>query len=66
MGSTCNIPANPCRSLLELCLRGAQWPNELLDRALAVDEGRAFLARHGVAGLLITPDLERYATDDFP
>ena len=44
MGSTCNIPANPCRSLLELCLRGAQWPNELLDRALAVDEGRAFLS----------------------
>ncbi|MEQ1932524.1 MAG: hypothetical protein ABL962_01405 [Fimbriimonadaceae bacterium] len=44
MGSTCNIPANPCKALLDLCLRGVQWPNELLDRALAVDEGRAFLS----------------------
>ena len=25
-----------------------------------------FLERHGVAGLLVTPNLERYATDDFP
>jgi hypothetical protein len=30
--------------LLEHCLQGEDWPSELLDRALAVDQGRAFLA----------------------
>ena len=35
---------NTCNQLLEYCLRGEQWPDELLDRALAVDEGRAFLS----------------------
>jgi len=33
-----------CSELLDYCLRGEQWPDELLDRALAVDEGRAFLS----------------------
>jgi len=35
---------NTCNELLEYCLRGEQWPNELLDRALAIDDGRAFLS----------------------
>jgi hypothetical protein len=33
-----------CSQLLGYCLRGEPWPEELLDRALAVDEGRAFLS----------------------
>ena len=35
---------NTCNELLEYCLRGEPWPDELLDRALAVDEGRALLS----------------------
>jgi len=35
---------NTCNQLLEYCLRGEPWPDELLDRALAVDEGRALLS----------------------
>ena len=35
---------NTCNVLLEYCLRGEPWPNELLDRALAVDQGRALLS----------------------
>ena len=35
---------NTCSELLEYCLRGQPWPDELLDRALAVDEGRALLS----------------------
>ena len=35
---------NTCNELLEYCLRGDPWPDELLDRALAVDEGRALLS----------------------
>ncbi len=35
---------NTCSELLEYCLRGEQWPDELLDRALAIDDGRAFLS----------------------
>ena len=37
MGSICN-------ELLDYCLRGEAWPLELLDRALAVDQGRALLS----------------------
>ncbi|MGD1091702.1 MAG: hypothetical protein ABSB35_06870 [Bryobacteraceae bacterium] len=33
-----------CNELLGYCLREQEWPAELLDRALAVDEGRAFLS----------------------
>jgi ADP-heptose:LPS heptosyltransferase len=36
--------ANTCNDLLEYCLRSEQWPNDLLDRALEIDEGRAFLS----------------------
>ena len=36
--------ANTCNELLEYCLRGEPWPEDLLERALAVDEGRAFLS----------------------
>jgi hypothetical protein len=32
------------QELLERCLRGEAWNDELLSRALAVDEGRAFLS----------------------
>lgn len=35
---------NTCNELLEYCLRGEQWPDELLNRALAIDDGRAFLS----------------------
>ena len=35
---------NTCSELLEYCLRGDPWPDDLLDRALAIDEGRAFLS----------------------
>jgi hypothetical protein len=35
---------NTCSELLELCLRGEQWSPSLLDQALQVDEGRAFLS----------------------
>ncbi len=35
---------NTCNELLGFCLRGEQWPDDLLDRALAVDDGRAFLS----------------------
>ena len=35
---------NTCNELLEYCLRGEQWPDELLDRALTIDGGRAFLS----------------------
>jgi hypothetical protein len=33
-----------CSGLLEKCLRGEPWTDDLLTRALAVDEGRAFLS----------------------
>ncbi len=36
--------ASTCNELLEYCLRGEEWPSDLLDRALAVDDGRAFLS----------------------
>ena len=35
---------NTCNELLEYCLRGEPWPDELLGRALAIDDGRAFLS----------------------
>jgi hypothetical protein len=35
---------NTCNELLEYCLRGEPWPDDLLDRALAVDQGRALLS----------------------
>ncbi len=37
MGSICN-------ELLGYCLRGEEWPSELLDRAIAEDDGRALLS----------------------
>jgi hypothetical protein len=36
--------ASICNELLAGCLRGETVPDDLLDRALAVDEGRAFLS----------------------
>ncbi|MDP9114480.1 MAG: hypothetical protein M3O20_12475 [Acidobacteriota bacterium] len=35
---------NTCNELLDFCLRGEQWPDDLLGRALAIDDGRAFLS----------------------
>ncbi len=35
---------NTCSELLGYCLRGEEWPGALLDRALEVEEGRAFLS----------------------
>ena len=36
--------ASTCNELLDLCLRGKPWSPELLDRAIAEDEGRALLS----------------------
>jgi hypothetical protein len=36
--------ASTCNELLDLCLRGQSWSTELLDRAIAEDEGRALFA----------------------
>jgi ADP-heptose:LPS heptosyltransferase len=36
--------ASTCSELLELCLRGEPWSGELLDRAIAEDDGRALLS----------------------
>jgi hypothetical protein len=36
--------ASTCSELLELCLRGQPWSPELLDRAIAQDEGRALFS----------------------
>jgi Glycosyltransferase family 9 (heptosyltransferase) len=33
-----------CSKLLGCCLRGERWPQDLLRRALEIDEGRAFLS----------------------
>jgi len=35
---------NTCNELLDCCLRGERWSGELLDRALAVEDGRALLS----------------------
>jgi Glycosyltransferase family 9 (heptosyltransferase) len=35
---------NTCNELLEYCLRGEPWPDDLLDQALTVDDGRTFLS----------------------
>ena len=35
---------NTCNQLLEYCLRGEPWPDNLLEQALAIDDGRAFLS----------------------
>ena len=35
---------NICNHILNCCLRGAEWSAELLDRAIAEDEGRALLS----------------------
>ncbi|HEV2199557.1 MAG TPA: glycosyltransferase family 9 protein [Bryobacteraceae bacterium] len=44
MGSTSNNPHAACGELLALCLRGEPWTNDLLDRAIAEDSGRAFFS----------------------
>jgi hypothetical protein len=36
--------ASTCSELLELCLRGQPWSPELLDRAIAEDDGRALFS----------------------
>jgi len=35
---------NTCNELLGYCLRGEPWPDDLLEQALAIDDGRAFLS----------------------
>lgn len=35
---------NTCREILDRCLRGQPVPDDMLDDALAIDEGRAFLS----------------------
>jgi ADP-heptose:LPS heptosyltransferase len=37
-------PGSTCDELLGYCLRGEPWPAELLDRAIAEDDGRALLS----------------------
>ena len=36
--------ASTCSELLELCLRGESWSPDLLDRAIAEDDGRALMS----------------------
>ena len=36
--------ASTCNELLDLCLRGESWSSELLDRAIAEDDGRALMS----------------------
>ena len=36
--------ASTCSELLDLCLRGQPWSSELLDRAIAEDDGRALFS----------------------
>lgn len=36
--------ASTCSELLDLCLRGQPWSSELLDRAIAEDDGRALMS----------------------
>jgi len=36
--------ASTCNELLDLCLRGETWTPELLDRAIAEDQGRALMS----------------------
>jgi hypothetical protein len=70
---------NTCKELLGCCLLGQDWPSDLLDRALEVDDGRAFLSvvveRLGdlfdprlcdVYGRLFTQVAERVAPDLLP
>lgn len=38
------MSASSCNELLDLCLRGQSWPSDLLDRAIAEDEGRALFS----------------------
>lgn len=43
MGSICK-PESICSQLLDRCLRGEPWTEEMLRGALDIDEGRAFLS----------------------
>jgi hypothetical protein len=43
LGSISRASVNPCGDLLDRCLRGAPWSSDLLEQAIAVDEGRALL-----------------------
>ena len=36
--------ASTCNELLDICLGGGAWSSDLLDRAIAEDEGRALLS----------------------
>jgi hypothetical protein len=38
------MSASSCNELLDLCLRGDSWSPELLDRAIAADDGRALFS----------------------
>ena len=38
------LSASTCNELLDLCLRGQPWSSELLDRAIAEEEGRALMS----------------------
>ncbi|MBZ5633437.1 MAG: hypothetical protein LAO55_09960 [Acidobacteriia bacterium] len=50
--------ASTCNELLDLCLRGESWSPELLDRAIAEDDGRAlFTVVVERLGDLFEPDL---------
>jgi hypothetical protein len=42
--STSEKPESICNELLGYCLRGEEWPSDLLDRAIAEDDGRALLS----------------------
>ena len=44
MGNISEAAGNPCHELLACCLRGEAWSADLLDRAIALDDGRSLLS----------------------
>jgi hypothetical protein len=44
LASISNGSANPCGELLDCCLQGRPWSADLLEEAIAVDDGRALLS----------------------
>jgi hypothetical protein len=43
LASISKTAVNPCDELLDRCLRGEPWSADLLDQAIAMDDGRALL-----------------------
>ena len=48
---------NTCNELLQYCLRAEPWPDSLLDRALAIEDGRVLVIVVERLGDLFDPKL---------